>query len=219
VIGRLRSSDVREKPPDPAKIAKREAKIAKTVQRSLRRAGIDERRFGGGTLLTEPVLVFDGRHLRDFKVFDQDARQLGSVHRSKPHRYRLDSTDDATPIAIVHRYRLLRASYKVSRPDGTEIATLSQPSWRVTHTSRSVMAGTETLGYLKLACFPANVWKRETGRLEDAAGRKLARIRAIWDGYRYVAEIQPFVTGPLRTVALITSILCQDTHIESSGGA
>lgn len=133
-MARVRNGDGPEKPVDPKKLARREAKDAKRIQRALQSARIRERREGGrGTLLTEPILVFLGRHHGDFRVFDQDGKQVGLVEHSrdrttKVDRYELRSTDGLLVAGIEDRAarRLLAgAGYAIFGADGTEIATLT----------------------------------------------------------------------------------------------
>jgi hypothetical protein len=73
MIGQRRQRD----PPNPSKLAMREAKVVDSVQRSLRIARVREHPIGGGTLLTEPVLVLYGKHRQDLRVFDRDSKELG----------------------------------------------------------------------------------------------------------------------------------------------
>jgi hypothetical protein len=77
-------------PIDSEREAKRRYRMAKRVRRQIRAAQIFDRRLdGGGTLLTEPILVLHGRRRGDLAIFDQEGNQLGSAVRMR------DSTSDS----------------------------------------------------------------------------------------------------------------------------
>ena len=211
MIGRRRQGE----PPNPSKLAKREAKVVDDVRRSLRLARVREHPIGGATLLTEPVLVFHGKHRQDLRVFDQDSKQLGVARWSQDKMARLEGygmygVDDEVPlVAINWRTRGWlpgRGDCSVSDSEGIEIATVA----RLTSTELTpIMVGAERIGYLK----PPG-WK--PGRVEDNKGRKVARIHD--HPPCYVAEIEPSLAGPLRTVAVVASIICLEKAAKSSGG-
>jgi len=198
-----------------AKAAKREARIVNQVQLSLRVAKVPEHPVGGGTLLTEPILVFHGKPRHDLCVFDHDSNQIGVARWSpdkpaKLYGYGIYAADDEVPlVAINWRTRGWlpgRGDCSVSDSEGIEIATVA----RLTSTELTpIMVGAERIGYLK----PPG-WK--PGRVEDNKGRKVARIHD--HPPCYVAEIEPSLAGPLRTVAVVASIICLEKAAKSSGG-
>ena len=203
---------------------KREAKQAKHDLRDVKKAIMfvrkDSPRTGGGTLLTEPILVFTGRHNGDFKVFDEHANQLGLAQREEtrvrpmPRRveYRLYQAGESAPVAVVAwpLRRLGRGDpYTIFDSAGNEIAQISRRMGK-----RPIMVADAKLGVL---VFP-RLWSLRA-RLEDNDGHNFARITQVTGGTCYLCEIDQTVTGSLRTIALLASLLCQEEHIESGGGS
>lgn len=73
---------MRETIPTSEHEAKRRLGTAKSVRGQIRTARKYERRVdGGGTLLTEPILILHGRRREDLTIFDQEGNELGSVVR------------------------------------------------------------------------------------------------------------------------------------------
>jgi hypothetical protein len=67
---------------DSEREAERRYRMAKRVRGQIRAAHIFDRRLdGGGTLLTEPILVLHGRRRGDLAIFDQEGNQLGTAIR------------------------------------------------------------------------------------------------------------------------------------------
>jgi hypothetical protein len=199
----------RGEPSNPRKLAKREARIIHAVQSSLTRAGVREHTIGGGTLLTESVLVFHGKHGHDLSVFDQNSNQLG-VARWSPDKaaklfgYGIYGAGDELPLVVVNwragGWFSGKGDYTVSDSERIEIATLSP---RFSDTSAlSIMAGVERIGYLS----PAG--RSKPGHIKDSESREVARLKHMGPTLCCVAEIAPSVAGPLRTVAIVASILC-----------
>jgi len=222
VIGRRRQGE----PPNPSKLAKREAKVVDTVQRSLRTARVREHAIGGGTLLTEPVLVFHGKHRQDLRVFDRDSKELGvarwfsekvasrrrqgeppnpsklAKREAKVDGYRIYGADDEVPLVVIQwsSGRLSDSrSYTVLDSERV-IAALSPQRIRFT-SGLAIMVGGERIGYLS----PSGLrW----GHVNDNEGREVARIKDIGWARCYVADIEPSLAGPLRAVAVAASIIC-----------
>lgn len=204
-----------------AKMAKRDARAATWAQLLLRWAKLAPRESGGGTLLTEPVLVFVGRPGEEFRIFDQDAKRIGSAKcyrdkTSRTHGYHL-CTDNGQPIAAIevsgaYFTGALSATYKVVSAEGTEIATIDDLGRRIRATTRRVVAGQDTLGHLTLPS--AFSWKT-AARLVDIDGSELARVQAHRGGC--IAEIRSSAVGRLRLLAVVASILSEDAP-EGGGG-
>jgi hypothetical protein len=223
MIGRHRQAG----PPDPiegaksaARTAKRDAKIVNMVQRTLRRAQIREHPSGGGTLLTEPVLVLFGKAHHDARVFDQHSKRLGVAHRfqdeaAKLHGCEIYGKDDEAPLLVINwpdRWFSRRVDCTVSDAEGIEIATLTG---RFTDNSAlSVIVGGEKVGYLsRTGRSPSR-----PGHVEDNEGREVACITNIGPARCHIVEIEPSLSGALRTVAVVASIICKATETKSGGG-
>lgn len=224
MIGRRRHSEPsnpRKAAKAEAKAAEREAAVALRVQLSLSRA--NEYPVGGGTLLTEPVLVFDGKQRRDLRVFDQDAKQLGVARwckdkGAKREGYAIYGTDDEVPLVAINwqtpDWLSLsgRREYRVSYSEGVEIASLSarETDHRVRYPKpRPIMVGAVRIGYLKPS--PG----RKPSYVEDNEGQEVARtlLRTPCD----VTEIEPSLAGPLRAIAVVSIIILRNNQPSNWG--
>jgi hypothetical protein len=206
-----------DEPSNPSKLAKREAKTRDTLQRSLRMAQVREHPLGGGTLLTEPLLVFHGKHRQDLRVFGRDSKELGVARWSpdkaaKLNGYGIYSAGDEVPLVIINWQApgWLRGSgnYTVSDSEQVEIATLSPRPFR---SGLGIMVRGETIGYLA----PPSL---RSGYVNDYQGREVARIKDMGLARCYVADIEPSLAGPLRAVTVIASIICLDKRARHGGG-
>ncbi|HYB27974.1 MAG TPA: hypothetical protein VEF89_15255 [Solirubrobacteraceae bacterium] len=122
---------------------------------------VNEHSVGGGTLLTEPVLVFHGKQGRDLRVFDQDAKRLGVARwfrdkGAKREGYGIYGMDDEVPLVALNwrtpGWLSGRGEYRVSNSEGIEIATLSarETGYTARYPSpRPIMVGAKRIGYLK----------------------------------------------------------------------
>ena len=201
-----------------ARAARREARIVNAVHRSLQVARVREHPIGGGTLLTEPVLVFFRKDRGDVRVFDQDSKQVGSAYRfqdkaAKLSGYEIYGADDEVPLLVASwpagwfraNFPATGPDYTVSDREGVEMATLAK---RATNTSTlSVMVGGQNVGYLS----PPGLRK---GHSYDNESREVARITHF---SCYVTEIEPYLEGPRLTVAVVASIICQEKDAKSNG--
>lgn len=201
------------------KLAIREATIVRGVQSSLKRAAVREQTIGGGTLLTEPVLVFHGKHRHDLRVFDQHSNQL-RVARWSPDKaaklsgYGIYSADDEVPLVAVNwpapGWFSGSGDYTITDSERIEIATLSPMRFSDT-SALAIMAGAERIGYLS----PAG--RSKPGYIKDSESREVARLKHMGPSLCCVADIAPSLAGPLRTVAVVASILCIQRVAKESG--
>jgi hypothetical protein len=229
MIGRHR----RAQPPievakSAARTARRDGKIANMVQRSVRRARIREHPSGGGTLLTEPVLVFFGKPPQDLRVFDQQSTLLGAAHRfhdkaAKLNGYEIYGADDEAPLLVINwpaRWGLrvtgvggsVRVDYVVSDAEGVEIATLTG-GFRDS-SALPVVVGGEKVGYLS----PTGRSSETPWHVEDNQTREVACITHIGPARCHIVEIDPSLSGALRAVAVVASIICKEKAPDSRGG-
>jgi hypothetical protein len=193
-------------PPDPSKLAKREAKVVDTVRRSLRIARAREHPIGGGTLLTEPVLVFHGKHRQDLRVFDRDSKELGVARWSSEKAKMLDGygiygADDEVPLVVVKwSPGLLTDSSHYTVLDSERVIADLYPQRIKFASGLRIMVRGERIGSLS----PTGLtWER----VNDHEGREVARIKDIGWVRCYVADIEPSLAGPLRAVAVVASII------------
>jgi hypothetical protein len=200
--------------------AQRRYRMAKRVRRQLRGARIFERRLdGGGTLLTEPILVLHGRRRGELAIFDQEGNPLGSAVRVR------DLTSEASAsswisevrdsqgrpvlsIRLAARRRWPKSvpsktgTYEICSPNGTKITHVVQLT---KHSSRVVTAGGDPV-----ACLDEG----DGMTISDADGRQVARITAK-PGW-YVVNCTAPVDEPLRSLLLAACIVWDDTRPESA---
>jgi hypothetical protein len=109
------------------------------VRRLLSRAGVDAPvTAGGGTLATEPLLVFSGRWRSRLDVFDGHGRPIGSAERARTRykdvghrcRYELRDSEPMAELRDTTKPRLGRRDYTFSilAANGAEIATARRQS-------------------------------------------------------------------------------------------
>jgi hypothetical protein len=218
---------------DSEREAKRRYRMAKRVRRQIRKARIFDRRLdGGGTLLTEPILVLHGRPrrnlaMRDFAIFDQEGNQLGSAVRMQdptsesPGSAWISEVRDSQgrsvlTIRLAARRRWPKSvptktgTYAVCSPDGSAIANIGQLT---KHASRTVTAG-EADAIARLDKGPARLDGGPAMTISDAEGREVARIASNrpW----YVLDCKAPVDEPLRRLVLAASIVWDDAGPEST---
>lgn len=198
--------------------AKRRYRMARRVRRQIREAQIFDRRLdGGGTLLTEPILVLHGRRRGDLAIFDQEGNQLGSAVRRQgltsesPGGAWISEVRDSQgrsvlAIRLAARRRWPKCAptktgtYAVCSSDGRELANIGQL------TKRSFR--TVTVGADPLACLDEG----HSLTVSDADGRQVADItcKTEW----YVVNWKAPVDEPLRRLVLAASIVWDDARIE-----
>jgi hypothetical protein len=204
---------------DGEREAKRRHRMAKRVRRQIRAAQIFNRRLdGGGTLLTEPILVLHGRRRGDLAIFDQEGNQLGSAVRMRDPtpgspgsawimQVRDGQGRSVLAVRLAARRRWLKSAptkdgtYAVCSSDGRELANIGQLAKR----SRTVTGGGDPLARLDEGL---------SLTVSDADGRQVAAItcKAEW----YVVNCEAPVDEPLRSLVLAASIVWDDSRIESS---
>jgi hypothetical protein len=191
--------------------------MAKRVRHQLREAQIYERRLdGGGTLLTEPILVLHGRRREAHAIFDQEGNPLGSAVRvtdptaerrgnDRICEVRDNEGQSVLAIRLAARRRWLKrlptktGTYAICSPAGAEIATVGR--------SGTVTAGDEPVAHLD---------EGDRMVISDADGREIAHVIATAER-SYVVRYTAPLDEPLRRVVLATAIVWDDTRTDNSG--
>jgi hypothetical protein len=200
--------------------AERRYRMAKRVRGQIRAAHIFDRRLdGGGTLLTESILVLHGRRRGDLAIFDQEGNQLGAAIRVR------DPTSESPGSAWISQVRDIQGlpvlavrlaarrrwpksapskngTYAVCSPNGWEIAHVGQLTKR---SSCTVTVDSDPLAYLD---------EGPSLTVTDADGRQVAEItcKTEW----YVVNCKAPVDEPLRSLVVAASIMWDDSRIESN---
>jgi hypothetical protein len=161
-----------------------------------------------------------------FQVFDQDGNTLGVATKVRGDRKSVGcqvDLRDAEVRAVVRlaaresSWRGLVWKYVVCTPGGEEVATLiRRRGWRAAQQC-TVTRGAERIATLeKGVSARLATWRErflgphQCWRLRDDSGCGAARITLAHqaaDGNAYVLEVESWVTGPLRVIALAACVV------------
>jgi hypothetical protein len=164
---------------------------------------VDTGRSSGGTLITEPVVVWHGLHREWYEAFDPGqsllARALPVTADRQHCRYEVRDPDDQLLLGL----RVSREQgHQILAADGTLVATMRFARWLRRRTRQPLLAGATSIGSV-----------RELRRhivIEDAAGQPAATSRpVVRSSYSvtYIVEIGDDASTALRCVALAAGIL------------
>ncbi|MCZ7528198.1 MAG: phospholipid scramblase family protein [Acidimicrobiia bacterium] len=209
------------------------------VRDQVRRAGAPDAGPGGGSLLTEPVLVVNQKVklielTNEYQVFDQQGNVLGSVAQvgqsalKKAARlltsldqfmtHTLEIRDAAgEPVLRLTRPRkIFKSSFVVDRADGTQVGTIRQKN-----VFGKIRFGFES-GGREIGSLHAENWRAWDFHVKDAGDREVARITKTWEGLaktifttadNYVVAFQERLEDPLLSM-VVASALCIDTALK-----
>jgi uncharacterized protein YxjI len=218
-----------------------------TVQRSPERIRGDVARAGvqgpsapgGGTPLTEPVLVVNQKAkiievTNEYAVFDRDAKQIGAVRQVGQSTARkalrlLTSLDqflptrleivDATGIVLLRLTRpakLLKSRVVVEDANGVEIGQIVQQN-----VVGKIRFSLETAGQ-PVGSINAENWRAWNFNIQDSSGTEVARITKTWEGLaktmfttadNYVVQLHRPLADPLRSL-VVAAALGVDTALK-----
>ncbi|MFV0524772.1 MAG: phospholipid scramblase-related protein [Acidimicrobiales bacterium] len=198
---------------------------------------------GGGTVLTEPILVVNQKAklmelTNQYRVFDQHGNQIAMVNQvgqsSMRKVLRLMSNLDSL---LTHRLDVTDTNghvlLRVTRPGTMWKSTVIVSDGADNEYGRIVQqnvmgkirfafkSGETTLGELK-----AENWRAWNFRIEDTNGAEVARITKTWEGVtkamfttadNYVVQIHQRAPDPLHQL-IVASALCIDTTMKQSNG-
>ncbi len=194
---------------------------------------------GGGTLLTEPVLVVNQKAklielVNEYKVFDQHGRQVAAVRevgQSKAKKvlrfvssidqfmtHRLEITDQAGTVVLqlTRPAKLVKSRVVVSDASGREIGAIVQKN-AIGKIRFDLEAGGQVVGSLN-----AENWRAWNFNVQDPNGTELARITKTWEGLaktmfttadNYVVQIHYTLPEPLRSL-VVAAALAVDTALK-----
>jgi uncharacterized protein YxjI len=202
----------------------------KRVQREVRQAGIVAgAQNGGGTLLTEPVLVVNQKVKlievnAEYSVYNQHGKQIGTVREIgqnllkkalkadvySTRRLQILDMRGQPVISLIAPATLIRAKVIVLDADGTEVGQIVQ-KLGILNTHFALLSGKQTLGSIN-----GEGWDTWNFNVQDAGGREVARITKKWAGLatemftrsdNYVVEIHGSVEQPLRTLVVAAALV------------
>ena len=221
---------------DPFFQASDPAKIEKQVQQQ---AGVAPVYGGGGTLLSEPVLVVNQKAklielTNEYAVFDQTGNQLGSVVQVGQSALRkvfrlISSYDQFLPIRlevrdqrgmpVLHLHRpgkIFKSKIIVTLPSGAEVGRIVQQN-----VFGKIRFGFE-VGGQPFGGVNAENWRAWNFSIVDGGGTEVARVTKTWEGLaktmfttadKYVVQIHRPLDDPLRSL-VVASALCVDTALK-----
>lgn len=218
-----------------------------TVQRSpekirgdVARAGVQGPSApGGGTPLTEPVLVVNQKAklievTNEYAVFDRDAKQIGAVRQVGQSTARkalrlLTSIDQFLPtrleivdaagnvlLRLTRPAKLLKSRVVVEDANGLEIGQIVQQN-----VVGKIRFSLETAGQ-PVGSINAENWRAWNFNIQDSSGTEVARITKTWEGLaktmfttadNYVVQLHRPLADPLRSL-VVAAALGVDTALK-----
>ncbi len=195
-------------------------------------AGLGDVKTGGGTVFTEPVLVVNQRAklielAAQYGVFDGQGAQLATVSETgqstlkkavrlisdldqyMTHTYELRDRRGALLLSLTRPRKLLKSSIVVGGSDGREIGRIVQEN-----VIGKINFGLHT-GSTRVGAIKAENWRAWNFRIEDSAGREVARITKTFEGVlktmfttadNYVVQIHEDVPQPLRSLVVAAAV-------------
>lgn len=217
----------------------------KKVQRQVRKSGVvDGDQVGGGSLLTEAVLVVNQKTKivgvnTEFAVYDQRGRQIGAVREvgqsrvknavsgrsaaSRLRRLQVVDIDGRVLFLLTRPAKVMKSTLIVRGVDGSEIGRIVQKNLGA---FGKVRFGLESRGQ-SLGSLNAENWKAWDFNIEDNAGNEIARITKTWAGWarerftksdNYVVEINRTLEHPMHSLVIAAALAIDTALKESSAG-
>jgi uncharacterized protein YxjI len=213
---------------------------AEKIRGDVARAGLKgPSASGGGTPLTEPVLVVNQKAkiievTNEYAVFDREAKQIGAVRQvgqstaRKALRLltsldqflttRLEIVDAAGNVLLrlTRPAKLLKSRVVVEDANGLEIGQIVQQNV-VGKIRFSLEAGGQPLGSIN-----AENWRAWNFNIQDGSGTEVARITKTWEGLaktmfttadNYVVQLHRPLADPLRSL-VVAAALGVDTALK-----
>jgi uncharacterized protein YxjI len=209
------------------------------VQDQVERASATGGFVGGGTLLTEPVLVVNQKTkiielTNEYAVFDASGTQLGAVRQTgqttlkkaarlltsldqfMTHTLEVTDASGTTLLTLTRPRKVFKSTILVQRPDGSEVGRIVQENM-----VGKIRFGMEA-GGTRVGAIQGENWRAWNFAITDEAGTEIARITKTWEGLartvfttadHYVVQIHKELPEPLRSL-VVASALCVDTALK-----
>jgi uncharacterized protein YxjI len=191
------------------------------------------------SLFTEPVLVVNQKVklielTNEYKVFDQNGAQIGSVaqvgqstlkkaarlvsslDQFMTHTYEIRDAHEQPVLVLTRPRKFMKSKFQIAKPDGTVVGDVAQKNI-IGKIRFSLSASGNEVGTLN-----AENWRAWNFNIQDANGAEVARITKTWEGLaktvfttadNYVVELNAAIQDPLRSL-VIAAALCIDTALK-----
>lgn len=213
---------------------------AEKIRRDVAKAGAGgDPAAGGGTPLTEPVLVVNQKAkifemTNEYAVFDREANQVGAVRQVGQstarkalrllssldqyltHRLEIVDMSGGVLLRLTRPAKLLKSRVVVEDASGTEIGQIVQQNV-IGKIRFSLEAGGQAYGSIN-----AENWRAWNFNIQDQTGMEVARITKTWEGLaktvfttadNYVVQIHGPLQDPLRSL-VVAAALGVDTALK-----
>ncbi|WP_181795060.1 phospholipid scramblase-related protein [Streptomyces sp. WELS2] len=221
-------------PPQPAAFPQQQAAAADPrVQRQVQQqAGVSAGGAGGGTLFTEPVLVVNQKAklielTNEYKVMDQNGRELGSVtqvgqgilrkilrfvsslDQFLTHKLEIRDAYGQPQLLLTRPAKIFKSRVIVTRPDGSPVGEIVQKNM-IGKINFAMIANGRQVGAIK-----AENWRAWNFAIVDHADNEVARITKTWEGLaktlfttadNYVLQIHYQLPEPLLSLVVATAL-------------
>ncbi|MGQ0616265.1 MAG: phospholipid scramblase-related protein [Acidimicrobiia bacterium] len=210
------------------------------VQRDVQKAGVQAgSEQGGGTLLTEPILVVNQKAKlievnNEYAVYDQYGTQVGavrqvgqskakkvlrvvaSVDQFMTHKLQIVDMSGQVILAITRPAKFLKSRFSVNDGSGREIGQVVQQN-----AIGKINFGLEAEGVAH-GSINAENWRAWNFSIRDRNNEEVARITKTWEGAaktifttadNYVVKIHRPLEEPLRSL-VVAAALCIDTALK-----
>lgn len=214
------------------------------IQRDVAKAGVQPGAAqGGGTLLTEPVLVVSQKAklvelTNEYAVSDQHGRQIGSVRevgqsaakkalrlltsvdQFMTHTLQVTDMNGQVLLQITRPAKVFKSRVIVQDGYGQEIGQIVQQNvWG------KIRFSLESGGH-QYGAINAENWRAWNFNIQDHTGTEVARITKTWEGLakavfttadNYVVQIHRPLEEPLRSL-IVAAALAVDTALKQDSG-
>ena len=218
-----------------------DARVQRQVQQQ---AGVVAGGPGGGTLFTEPVLVVNQKAklielTNEYKVMDQNGRELGSVtevgqgalrkilrfvsswDQFLTHKLEIRDAYGQPQLLLTRPAKIFKSRVIVSRPDGSPVGEIVQQNM-IGKINFAMNANGRQVGAIK-----AENWRAWNFAIVDHQDNEVARITKTWEGLaktlftsadNYVLQIHYQLPEPLLSLVVATALTVDTALKQDSRG-
>ncbi|MBA9049333.1 MULTISPECIES: phospholipid scramblase-related protein [Streptomyces] len=218
-----------------------DARVQRQVQQQ---AGVVAGGPGGGTLFTEPVLVVNQKAklielTNEYKVMDQNGRELGSVtevgqgalrkilrfvsswDQFLTHKLEIRDAYGQPQLLLTRPAKTFKSRVIVSRPDGSPVGEIVQQNM-IGKINFAMNVNGQQVGAIK-----AENWRAWNFAIVDHQDNEVARITKTWEGLaktlftsadNYVLQIHYQLPEPLLSLVVATALTVDTALKQDSRG-